>query len=257
MRALQPAWLTARPIAHRGLHDALEGRVENTFSAAGAAIERYYSIECDIQLSADGEAMVFHDFTLDRLTRGSGRIDAWRAGDLAKLSFQQGGDGIPTLAEFLTFIAGRVALVCEIKSRFNGDTRLAQRAADVASAYAGPLAFKSFDPAIMAHLRARRAILGIDHVPLGVIGQLDCASPGEEWAHLSASDKRNLSQFLHWPRTQPDFLSWNVLDLPCAAPFLCRVALGLPVMAWTVRTQEQAAVSRQWADQMVFEGLSP
>ena len=63
-----PLWLTATPIAHRGLHDRTKGLIENTCGAARAAIARGYAIECDVQLTADGKAIVFHDFELDRLT---------------------------------------------------------------------------------------------------------------------------------------------------------------------------------------------
>jgi glycerophosphoryl diester phosphodiesterase len=70
MRA--PGWLTARPIAHRGLHDRSRGIVENMPSAALAAIDGNFAIECDVQLAADGEAMVHHDDALGRLTEGSG-----------------------------------------------------------------------------------------------------------------------------------------------------------------------------------------
>ena len=78
-------WLIARPVAHRGLHDAQNGVIENTASAFAAAIPGRYGIECDLQVSADGEAMVFHDATLDRLTEGSGRVDAMTAGELKRL----------------------------------------------------------------------------------------------------------------------------------------------------------------------------
>ena len=70
-------WLVARPIAHRGLHDAAKGIIENSLAAARAAIAGNYAIECDAQLSADGEAVVFHDDTLDRLTEAR---DGWAQG---------------------------------------------------------------------------------------------------------------------------------------------------------------------------------
>ncbi|MDU6324473.1 glycerophosphodiester phosphodiesterase family protein, partial [Bradyrhizobium sp.] len=69
MRA--PDWLTARPVAHRGLHDASRGIIENMPAAARGAVAGRFAIECDIQLSADGEAMVHHDYELGRLTEGS------------------------------------------------------------------------------------------------------------------------------------------------------------------------------------------
>ena len=75
-------WLTARPIAHRGLHDAASGVIENTASAFQAALDGGYGIECDVQISADGEAMVHHDHTLGRLTDGSGFLEAMTAAEL-------------------------------------------------------------------------------------------------------------------------------------------------------------------------------
>ena len=69
-----PAWLTARPIAHRGVHDAAKGLAENSIGAAEAAIAGGFAIECDVQLSRDGEAMVFHDDNLRRLTRARGAL---------------------------------------------------------------------------------------------------------------------------------------------------------------------------------------
>ncbi len=257
MRSTAPAWLIERPIAHRGLHDVAAGRPENSLSAAVAAIEARCSIECDIQPSRDSEAMVFHDEDLERLTGAHGRVDALEARSLVALHLNGGADHIATLTELLTAVAGRTPIVCEIKSRFDGDTRLAERAAIVARDYPGPFCFKSFDPIVMARLRSRRVPLGLVDTPLGMIAQADYSSPAAEWARLSDFDKTRLAQFLHWPETRPDFLSWNVDDLPNATPFLCRAALDLPVMAWTVRTPGQMAVQRQWTDQMVFEGFRP
>jgi glycerophosphoryl diester phosphodiesterase len=257
MGYVRPAWLTARPIAHRGLHNVSAGIIENSISAARAAISGGYAIECDVQPSADGEVMVFHDFTLERLTERDGRVDAFTALDLGAIKLNNSSDHIPTLREFLDTIAGRVPLVCEIKSGFDGDMRLAERAALHARDYAGPMCLKSFDPAVIAHLQANRARLGLDHIPLGMIAQADFSSPDDEWAHLSADAKRALAQFLHWSDTKPDFLSWGVRDLPHATPNLCRVALGMPVMTWAVRTPEQVVIAKRWADQMVFEGFRP
>ena len=158
MRALNaPGWLTARPIAHRGLHDKNAGIVENTPAAAEAAIAAGYAIECDVQLTRDGEAAVFHDDQLGRLLRAHGAVRDRTAAELAAMAFRDGDDRVPILGAFLALIAGRVPLICEIKSHFDGDMRLADRALAVAESYAGPLAFKSFDPAVIAHLRRRGA----------------------------------------------------------------------------------------------------
>ena len=96
-----PAWLIERPIAHRGLHDALKGIIENTLAAAEAAIKNGFAIECDVQLSSDGEAFVFHDGTLDRLTNSSGAISAKTSAEIVKIHIK-GSDRPPaTFDEFL------------------------------------------------------------------------------------------------------------------------------------------------------------
>ena len=249
-----PAWLTARPIAHRGLHDCGRGAIiENSPSAAKAAMACGYAIECDVQMSGDGEAMVFHDFKLERLTERSGRVDGLLARELQETRLR-GGDAIATLPEFLALIGGATPLVCEIKSRFDGDMRLAERVAACAAAYYGPLCIESFDPQVMAYLRANRSHLQIEHVPLGMVAQADYDGENCEWSHLGPDAKRALAQFLHFEQTRPDFLSYGLRNLPHAVPHLCRVGLGMPVTIWTVRTQEQRAMALRHGDQIVFEG---
>ena len=249
-----PAWLTARPIAHRGLHDCGRGAVlENSPSAAKAAMAGAYAIECDVQLSGDGEAIVFHDFTLERLSAHTGRLDSLTAKELRSIRLR-GGDMIATLPEFLNLIGGATPLVCEIKSRFDGDMRLAERVAACAAAYQGPMCIESFDPQVMAHLRAHRASFGIEHVPLGMVAQADYEDEDSEWSNLDAAHKRALAQFLHFEQTRPDFLSYGLRDLPHAVPHLCRVGLGMPVTVWTVRSQAEREVALRHADQIVFEG---
>ncbi len=248
MSANAPAWLTARPIAHRGLHDPRKGVVENTLGAAEAAIRGGFAIECDAQLSRDGEAMVFHDARLDRLTRGRGAVIQKTVAEIQATPFRDGGERAPTFAQLLARIAGRTPLICELKSRFDGDTRLAERVAALARQYDGPLAFKSFDPAPIAHLRARCDGVG----PLGMVAQ--ASYRGWRWRDLSAEQKQSCAAFLHYPETRPDFLSWSVDDLPHPTPFLLRELEGLPVMTWTVRTAEQRRTASRWADQVVFEG---
>ena len=114
-------WLIARPVAHRGLHDAQKGVIENTSSAFAAAIAGGYGIECDLQVSADGEAMVHHDDVLGRLTAGDGRLDALTAAELKRIPYKATGDRMITLTELCELVAGRSTLVIELKSRFGGD----------------------------------------------------------------------------------------------------------------------------------------
>ena len=242
-----PDWLVARPIAHRGLHGG--GVVENSLGAARAAIERGFAIECDVQLTRDGDALVFHDATLDRLTGARGAVADRPAAELRGLDYAAGHDRLATLSDLLDLVAGRVPLVCEVKSAFDSDVRLADRVARLARAYAGPFAIKCFDPAVVAHLRAAPPC------PLGIVAE--ARYDDAEWAHLPVGLKRELSAFLHFEATRPDFLSYRVDDLPHAVPHLLRIGLGLPVMAWTVRRPQQRALADAWADQIVFEGPLP
>jgi glycerophosphoryl diester phosphodiesterase len=249
-----PAWLTERPIAHRGLHDAAQGVIENTLRAAEAAVVGAFAIECDIQLSADGEAIVFHDETLDRLTEATGPVSSLSAAEIKRLQIKGANEPPPTFAAFLGAVAGRAPIICEIKSRFDGDWRIADRVAALAADYDGPLAFKSFDQDLVAYLRLHRPHMrgpgGL--CPIGAVAQ--ASYDGPDWAHLSAEQKRDWTDFDHYDLARPDFLSWNVDDLPHKIPFLVKQLTHAPILAWTVRAPQQREAARKWADQIVFDG---
>ena len=247
-------WLTARPIAHRGRHDHGRGVVENSFAAADIAVASNCAIECDVQISSDGEAFVFHDEALERLTSATGFIRDTSSADLArmKLAGSARDESIPPLGAFLDRIGGRVPLVIEIKSLFDGDMRLAERTAHIAADHAGSVAIKSFDPAVIAHLR-RSGLC--ENIPLGIVAQAQFEQ--SEWAFLSDEQKQAMTCLLHWRETRPDFLSYSVRDLPHAAVMLARAALHMPVMTWTVRTPEHWDIARRHADQAIFEGPLP
>src|SRR5215510_1017433 len=195
-------WLIARPVAHRGLHDSAAGVIENTPSAFAGAVAGNYAIECDLQLAADGEAMVFHDDTLDRLTQGSGRVDALATSALKRVSFRATSDHMITLSELCELVAGRVTLVIEIKSHFDGDRRLIRRAAEVLANYRGPVALMSFDPGPMAALRALAPGL-----TRGIIAERHYRH--REWDHLSARTKRALAYVTHVLATRPQFIAYS------------------------------------------------
>jgi glycerophosphoryl diester phosphodiesterase len=242
-------WLTARPIAHRGLHDAARGIIENTPSAVAAALAADYGIEVDLQLSRDGDAMVHHDDALGRLTDGSGPLVALSADELKRVPFRATEDRMMTLGDLCDLVGARVTLVLEIKSRFDRDDRLLPRIEQVLAAYKGPVAAMSFDPYVVAGLRRmapdlRRGIVAerrFDHA---------------EWQGLRGWQRRGMAHLLHAPLTRPDFVAYRVDDLPAPATRLAH-AFGLPVLTWTVRTPTQRERATQWADQMIFEGFRP
>jgi len=243
-------WLTARPVAHRGLHDARAGVVENTASAFAAAIAGGYGIECDVQVSRDGEAIVHHDFALGRLTEGSGPLGALTAAELKIVAFRDTTDRMLTLGDLCALVGGRVPLLVEIKSRFDGDLTLTRRVAEVLAGYAGPVAAMSFDPKLVALLRAIAPGL-----TRGIIAERHYAHP--EWAALPAFKKWQLAHLAHAPRTRPHFVAWSVKDLPSLTPLLARHVFGVPVLTWTVRTEDDRRRAARWADQVIFEGFTP
>ena len=224
-------------------------RIENTISAAEGAIARGFLIELDVQLTADNEAIVFHDFELDRLTGQKGAVERTLA-DLTTIDIAgtKRVDRIPSFRQFLDAVAGRVPLVIEIKSRFNGDVRLTKRVCEILADYSGPFVVKSFDPFVVSTPRT-----SAPSITRGIIGEVHYASKNDSF--MSAELKHRLGEPAAFRGIAPQFVSWKVDDLPCAGPYLCKVLGNLPVMTWTVRNPDQRARAEKFADQMVFEGF--
>jgi glycerophosphoryl diester phosphodiesterase len=245
-----PDWLTAQPVAHRGLHDNGAGVVENTASAFAAAIAGNFAIETDLQISSDGEAMVHHDFALGRLTLGSRQLAAMTAAGLKEVPFNATADRMMTLPELLNFVGGRAPMLIELKSRFDGDIRLVQRAVEVLKTYAGPFAVMSFDPEPIIALRALAPAF-----TRGIVAERSYKDL--EWRTLTGKQKRSLAFLLHAPRSRPHFIAYQVNDLPSPGPWIARNVFGRPLLAWTVRTDAERARAKRRADQMIFEDFRP
>lgn len=248
MRA--PDWLTARPVAHRGLHDRSRGIIENMPAAAEAAIAGNFSIECDIQLAADGEAMVHHDDALGRLTEGSGALLGMSSGELKAVRFKDTAERMMSLGDLCALVRGRVPLVIEVKSHFDGDRRLVARMVEVLRAYRGPAAGMSFDPDQVLALRDM-----MPELPRGIVAERSYDEA--DWPEATAAQRRGMLHLRHAFRTRPHFVAYWVNELPAAAPWLARNIFGLPLLTWTVRTPEQRDRAARYADQMIFEGFVP
>ena len=242
-------WLTARPVAHRGLHDG-SNIIENTASAFAAAIAERYGIECDLQISADGDAMVHHDEALGRLAEGSARLDAVTAEKLKRTPFKAGTDRMITLGDLCDLTAGRTPLIIELKSHYDGDRRLVRRTTEVLSTYGGPAAVMSFDPVQMGMLReiAPAIVRGI------VAERADQHYRRQGWLGAlrgAATYGERLWQM------RPQFVAYSVDDLPAIMPSIARNVLKCPILAWTVRNPLQREQARRHADQIIFEGFRP
>jgi glycerophosphoryl diester phosphodiesterase len=245
-----PDWLTARPLAHRGLHDIARGIVENMPGAASAAIAANFGIECDIQLSADGEAMVHHDGTLGRLTEGNGALLGMTAAQLRAVTFKNTPERMMSLGELCDLVAGRVPLVIEVKSRFDGDRKLVARMAEVLDAYRGPAVGMSFDPDQVMALRA-----SMPQRPRGIVAERSYEAA--DWPDATPAQRRGMLHLRHAFRTRPHFVTYRVDDLPALTPWIARNIFGCPLLTWTVRTPAQRAKAARYADQITFEGFVP
>ena len=88
--------------------------------------------------------------------------------------------------------------------------------------------------------------------PIGLLAQASYDDP--YWDFLTAEQKRDWTDFDHYDLARPDFLSFNVDDLPHKIPFLVKEFSDAPIMVWTVKTAEQREAAHKWADQIVFDG---
>lgn len=237
------------PIAHRALHDRAAGRIENSSAAIKAAVTAGYAIEIDLQLSSDGVPMVFHDEDLDRLTGEAGPLHARTAADLGRVRLRDSTDTIPTLAEVLDLIGGRVPLLIEIKDQTlvmgPTDGKLEAATAKALQGYTGDVALMSFNPHSVAHM-ARLA----PHLPRGITTS---AYDPDDWAPLPVEVCDRLRPIPDYDATGSSFISHEARDL--ARPRVAKLkAQGARVLCWTIRSAADEALARRIADNVTFEG---
>lgn len=246
-----PDGFLSLPIAHRALHDRAAGRIENSARAITAAVAAGYGIEIDLQLSSDGQAMVFHDETLDRLTDESGPVNARTAAELGRIRLTGTTDTIPTLAQVLALIDGRVPLLIEIKDQSltmgPTDGRLEAATASALAGYSGPVALMSFNPASVAHM-ARLA----PDLPRGLTTS---AYDPDDWSPLPPDICARLREVPDYDPTGSSFISHEARDL--ARPRVADLkAQGAAILCWTIRSPQDEATARAVADNVTFEGYA-
>lgn len=245
---LHPAFLLP-PIAHRGLHS--EGVPENSRAAFEAAIGKGYGIELDVQMSSDGEAMVFHDYELSRLTEAKGPTRQRSSAELAELKLSN-GEGIPSLQDVLKQVSGQVAVLVEIKDQDGamGDDigPLEARVADILNEYRGPVATMSLNPNAIYHMNR----LAPD-VPRGLV---TCRFSKEDWPLLPRSRADELAQIPDYDATGCSFISHHHLSLDLPRVNEIRQT-GDPVLSWTIKSEDDEHLARRLADNITFEGYLP
>jgi len=241
-----------RPIAHRGLHDAASGVIENSWPAFEAAMARGYGIECDLQPASDGTAMVFHDRALNRLVEAPGLTSDHAPGTLSAMRYRDDPSAtILRLSDLLALVGGRVPMLIEVKTSWSApDPRFISSIAREISAYQGPCAIMSFDPAIVAALKTL-----LPNVPRGIVSGVYT----REWTDGKIDEERSwrLTNLLESQPASPDFFAYHVKALPTPVTRFLREGLGIPLFAWTVRTNDDLHTARDWADAPIFESVDP
>jgi len=241
-----------KPFAHRGLHDA--GRPENSLSAVLGAVDAGYGIEIDVQPSSDGEAMVFHDYTLDRLTNLSGRTDARSAEALSSIELSDSGEAIPTLETVLRSIDGRAPVLIEIKDQSGNFTKsdgaLERQVCEIVrqSGQIENCAIMSFNPFSAHFVRSF-----LPEVPRGVVSY-DFEHPHD--AAVAKQHRADLAKLAWFEDADADFVSYGASSLPTRRIDELRRA-GVPVFCWTIRSAEEAVKTLKHCDQITFEGYRP
>ncbi len=246
-----PAAFLSRPIAHRALHDASQGRPENSRAAVEAAVAHDFGIEIDVQLTSDRKALAFHDYDLGRLTQANGRVRDRTAADLATIKLKDGNDGPPTLSDVLEIVDGKVPLLIELKDQDGalGENvgPLEAAVAEALEGYDGPVALMSFNPHSVSALQTL-----LPHLPRGLTTD---RFQSKDWP-VPKARLEELAAIPDYERVGSTFISHNRRDL--AMPRVMELKkTGATILCWTVRSPEEEAQARKIADNVTFEGYLP
>jgi glycerophosphoryl diester phosphodiesterase len=239
-----PKWLTAKPYAHRGLHN--DERPENSLAAFGAAVKAGFGIELDVNLSGDDQVMVFHDRDLQRLCGRNDEVAGLSAAALQQIPLLQSHDTIPTLAQTLLQIAGKVPVSIELKGFGNPPHNLEMGVCQLLKDYRGPAAVLSFNPYELAWF-AREA-------PEIIRGMNSKHYNGGD--PIASLEKFRRQRFIDAAGAAPDFFTYNCRDLPYWAAENIR-QMGRPLFGWTVGSAGEYGRIKDCVDNIIFEGFKP
>ncbi len=238
---LYNTWLTNQKIAHRGLHD--KDCPENTLSAFGKAIEHNYAVEIDIQMTKDGQLVVFHDYDLERLTGLKGDITLVDYDYIKDATVCNSQEKIPTFEEFLHFIDGKIPVLIEIKHHKKVGV-VEGKIAELLRQYKGQFAVQSFNPFIVKWFK--------HHAPEFIRGQL--ASDLKD--DIAAQWQKNFIRYLCMTKINgSQFISYDVSDIKRKQ--ILRKKKKMPIIMWTVRSEQDLEDTKGYYDNYIFEGFLP
>ncbi len=231
--------------AHRGLHNS--ERAENSMSAFRAAVERGYGIELDIRLSKDGELVVFHDDTLDRVCAREGRVIDFTADELAEFKLSGTDDGIPRFADVLALVNGKVPLLVEIKE-YAGNSAVSEVACKMLAEYKGDFIVESFNPLSLRTVKKR-----LPSVTRGILShRYYDYEPFKKPLYFLLQSL--LLNFL----CRPAFIAYDHRHAKAFGLRFVRSVFGITTFAWTVRSAEDEKAARENGfDSIIFENYIP
>lgn len=235
------SWIVNDYIAHRGLHT--KEYPENSIGAFANAIDKGYPIELDVQLIADGNVIVFHDYALSRMTGKDGYTKNLTTEDLNLYTLAKTDFYIPTLQQVLDFVDGQVPLLIEIKNEGKvGD--LEKKVYDLLKNYNGEYAIQSFNPYSLEWFK--------NNAPKVLRGQLSSYFKG---ANLGIFKKFVLKRMLLNKKvSQPHFISYDAKNLPNR---FVKHFNKIPLIAWCIRSQSEYMKIAKYCDNIIFENFEP
>ncbi len=232
--------------AHRGLFHNKD-LPENSIGAFQRAVDHGFAIELDIQLSKDGEVMVFHDYTLDRVCGVKGRLSEKTAAELSELSLLGTDYRVPTLREVLDLVDGRVPLLIELKGEAMND-ELCWKVAPMLDAYAGECCVESFNPFLLGWFKQHRPDVARGQL---VTNLLKTKKNGNKVLNFALSFL--LLNFM----SRPDFIACDENYTQSVSHWICRHVFRVPLILWTVRKPENMNLNRKNGHTSIFEGFVP
>lgn len=231
-----------RNYAHRGLHS--EGVPENSLAAFEAACKSGYGIELDVQLSRDGEIMVFHDYLLGRMTDSNKKLSELDSGELKKLKLGGSQERIPTLDEVLDLVDRRVPLLIELKGEdFNKD--LCPKLAKRLETYGGQFCIESFNPLLVGEMKKL--------LPSAFCGLLytNVCREKKKCSALNVAITMMALNFI----AKPDFIAYNKEDRNALPVRVATRGYKATRFVWTVRSKDELDKAETLGELSIFEGV--
>lgn len=239
-----------RRYAHRGLHCAAEGIPENSLPAFRRAVEAGYGIELDLHLTTDGQLVVFHDDTLDRVCGVSGRVDEKSWPELQQLRLLGTGERMPLFSEVLSIVAGKIPMIIEVKYQKNY-AALCEAMMAMLQHYTGEYCVESFHPFVILWMKKNAP-----SITRGLLADRYVEGEGG-MQHNSLGTWGSQELLFNW-LVKPDFIAYNYLTAPRTRTLsLTRRVWHTPCVAWTVRQEEKEPLALERFDSIIFESYRP